>query len=60
MAEGYEEGDDLDEAERGGEVERGVGEAEGSVVGVVQELRVGVEDAADEEWIIVVDCAAEA
>lgn len=48
-------------AQGAGEVEGGVGQAEGREVGVLEEVgRVGFADAGDEEGIIRVDCAAEA
>lgn len=41
-------------------MERGVGEAGGAEIGVVEEGGMGVEDAGDEEGVRGVDCAAEA
>jgi hypothetical protein len=52
--------DDGEEAEGGGEVERGVGEAGGRGVRVVEEMGVGMEDAGYKEGVGGVDCAAEA
>jgi len=46
--------------ERGGEVERGVGEAKGSGIGIVEEVRMGFEDAPHKEGVRCMDCAAEA
>jgi hypothetical protein len=47
-------------AQRGGEVEVAVGEAVGRGVGVVEEVRMGFEDALDEERIVCVDGPPEA
>lgn len=55
-----EEFDDGEVAELSGEVEIGVGVARGCVVGVVQEVGVGFEDAGDEEGVVKADCAAKA
>ncbi len=60
MVQGEQHFDDGDEAEGGGEVEIGVREAGGRGVGVVQEVRVRVQDAGYEEGVGGVDCAADA
>lgn len=54
-----EEFADLEMAQERGQVEVGVGIACGCVVGVVQEVGVGFEDASDEEGVVCADCAAE-
>lgn len=46
-------------AERGGKVHVGVGEANWRGVGVVEERRVGFEDALHEQGIARVDCASQ-
>jgi hypothetical protein len=50
----------IEVAEGGGEVEVGVGEPFGGGIGVVEEVRVGFEDASDEEGVVGSDCAADA
>lgn len=50
---------DLLVAERGGKVHVGVGEANRRGVGVVEERRVGFEDALHEQGIAGVDCASQ-
>ena len=51
---------DWQKAEGACEVERGVGEAGGSVVWVLDEAGVRLEDAGYEEGVVGVNCAAEA
>lgn len=52
--------DDGEVTEGGGEVEVRVGETLGGGVWVVNEFRVGFEDAFDERLVVGVDCASEA
>lgn len=59
VAEVDEEFDDREVAELGGEVKVGIGVAGGRVVGVVEEMGVGFEDAGDEGGVVEADCAAE-
>jgi len=59
VAQGDEELADLEVAEGGGEVEVGVGQAGCRGVRVVEEVRVGLEDALDEERVVGVDRSSE-